>query len=193
MARPTPSLRERNRARTHTEIAQAAVELFEAHGFDATTVDQIAAAAQISPATFFRYYPAKEDVLFADQDGASADLRERVAGRTNPTHTVAALAEPVREYAEALMEEDAPMQRLTRLVMTTPSLAPRSLRLRLRWERELSLQLSAEAGRETPHLRDTVVAATAVACLTSALRHWSSEDTSSRLGELVQQAFTEIS
>ena len=192
MARPAPSLRERNRARTRAEIAQASLELFEANGFDDTTVEQIAAAAQISSATFFRYYPSKEDVLFADQDAAAADLRSRIAARSDLARTVGALAEPVREYADALMAEDAPMQRLTRLVMTTPSLAPRSLRMRLRWEREVALQLAHEAGREAPALADTTVAAAAVSCLTSALRHWPSEETSGRLGELVRQAFVEI-
>lgn len=193
MTRPAPTLRERNRARTRAEIAHAALELFESDGFDATTVEQIAAAAQISAATFFRYYPSKEDVLFADQDAAAADLRSRVSGRADHSHSVAALAEPVRAYAEALMEDDAPMQRLTRLVMTTPSLAPRSLRMRLRWEREVALQLASEAGRETPLLPDTAVAAAAVSCLTSALRHWPREESSGRLGDLVSRAFEEIS
>ena len=55
MDEPRLGLRERNRARTYAEIAEAALELFERQGFDTTTVDQICVAAGISPATFFRY------------------------------------------------------------------------------------------------------------------------------------------
>lgn len=193
MTRPTPSLRERNRARTHADIAEAALGLFERQGFDDTTVEQIASAAQVSSATFFRYFRAKEDVLFAHEDAAAEALRSRVADRGDRSRTVSALAEPVLAYAESLVAADAPNQRLTRLVMTTPSLAPRSLRMRLRWEREVALQLAAEAGHGSPRLADTVVAAAAVSCLAGALRHWSTEDGDRELGPLVSEAFAELS
>ena len=184
-------LRERNRARTYAEIADAALDLFERQGYDATTVDQIATAAAVSPATFFRYFATKEDVLFADEEQAAAALTERVAARTDrSTTSVAALAEPVIAYAEVTVGPDSPHSlRLMKLVMTTPSLAPRSLRMRLRWERDLANQLAAESGLAAPELKHTVVASIAVSCLTSALRHWPNTSSPDALATLVREAF----
>jgi len=60
-------LRERNKARTRAEIQQHALRLFREQGYAATTVDQIAASAEVSPSTFFRYFPTKEEVVLDDE------------------------------------------------------------------------------------------------------------------------------
>ncbi len=59
-------LRERNRLRTREEIKAAALRLINEQGYAATTVDQIAKAADVSPSTFFRYFPTKEDAVLTD-------------------------------------------------------------------------------------------------------------------------------
>ncbi len=62
-----PGLRQRKKAKTRATIQKHALGLFRKQGYDATTVEQIAAAAEVSPSTFFRYFPAKEDVVTWDE------------------------------------------------------------------------------------------------------------------------------
>src|SRR3954471_7786848 len=137
---PLLGLRERNRARTYADVTEAALDLFARQGFDATTVDQIAAAAGISPATFFRYFATKEDVLFTDEQASAAELVTAVQQRPARSRSVRALAQPVVAFAESIPGPSSPNgRRLTELVMTTPSLAARSLRIRLHWERDVAM------------------------------------------------------
>jgi len=59
-------LRERKKIKTRHVIRREAFRLFDANGYAATTIEQIADAAEVSPSTFFRYFPSKESLLLAD-------------------------------------------------------------------------------------------------------------------------------
>src|ERR1700748_497169 len=84
-------LRARKKARTHDAIADAAISLFLAHGFDQVSVNDIAAAAEVSKPTLFRYFPTKEDLVLhrvADHNGEAARV---VRARQPGVSPVAAL------------------------------------------------------------------------------------------------------
>ncbi|MFD9723817.1 TetR/AcrR family transcriptional regulator [Streptomyces sp. NPDC059072] len=98
---PRTGLRESKKLRTRRQLAATALELFLERGFDAVSVADVAAAAEVSKPTLFRYFPSKEDLVldrFADhQDEVARIVRDRPAGLTPVgavrEHFLAALAE----------------------------------------------------------------------------------------------------
>ncbi len=102
-------LRERKKLRTRAAIQREAMRLFLEKGFDATTVDEIAAAADISPSTFFNYFPTKEDVVLTDDlDPLILDAFNRQAAGLSP---VAAMRRAMSEVFSAIPPEEAEVVR----------------------------------------------------------------------------------
>lgn len=186
------SLRERNRTRTRRDIENAALELFEKQGYDATGVDEIAELAGVSRATFFRYYPSKEEVLFTNETDAVAEMVAHVAAREDSRQNLAALAAPVTEFGRGLLDDDSSEgQRLTRLVMTTRELEARSMRMRLRWERGIARQLARERGEGAPKASDILLANLAVACLAAALWVWQASPKDTPIERILDAQFAD--
>ncbi len=74
-------LRERNKLRRHEQITEVALRLFAERGFDGTTIDEIAAAAEVSRRTFFRYFARKEDVILDWKRRTAEQLRDALDAR----------------------------------------------------------------------------------------------------------------
>ena len=105
--KPQSSLRERKKARTRASIREHALRLFRDQGYDATTVEQIAAAAEVSPSTFFRYFPTKEDVVLRDNlDDRMFEAFERQPPSMTPIAALrAAMREGIAPHTPAEWEE----------------------------------------------------------------------------------------
>jgi AcrR family transcriptional regulator len=121
-----PGLRERKKAKTRASIQAHALRLFGEQGYHATTVEQIADAAEVSPSTFFRYFPTKEDVVLYDEfDPAMVAALVAQPGELGP---VAALRRAVRQVFEELpTEESEREQQRHELARTVPELRARML------------------------------------------------------------------
>lgn len=112
-------LRDRKKLKTRLAVQQEAMRLFREQGYRETTVDQIAAAVEISPSTFFRYFPTKESVVLADfYDPLMADI---FLAQPNDLSVFEALRETLKGFSARLSGEanDAEAERV-RLIMTVP-------------------------------------------------------------------------
>jgi len=122
---PPAGLRERKKAKTRAAIREHAMRLFEEQGYAATTVDQIAEAADVSPSTFFRYFPTKEDVVLSDD----YDPMMVAALRAQPAELspLEAVRRSVRELFGQLTDEQwAQEGRRQRLIQSVPDLRMRT-------------------------------------------------------------------
>ena len=119
-------LRERKKARTRATIRREALRLFREQGYQATTVEQIAAAAEVSPSTFFRYFPTKEDVVL--QDDMEPMLVEALEQQPRELGMVAAIQASMRAVSASLSEEQWDLLRQTaELGMTIPEVRARAM------------------------------------------------------------------
>ncbi len=120
------SPRDRRRLRTRRELAATAVRLFEERGFAATTVEEIADAADYSASTFFRMFERKEDAVFFDMPDRLVALRAELDGPDVPAWPAvrAALVDHARTWEEDDLEFAAAR---VRLFHREPALASRYL------------------------------------------------------------------
>jgi AcrR family transcriptional regulator len=119
--RPEAGLRERKKARTRADIQRQALRLFRERGYEATTVSQIAEAAEVSESTFFRYFPTKEDVVFWDE----LDPLVFQAFKEQPPELgpVRALRESIRDVlSRASAAEKADLRERLELLLLVPPL-----------------------------------------------------------------------
>jgi AcrR family transcriptional regulator len=140
---PALGLRERKKARTRAAIQRHALRLFRGNGYEATTVSQIAEAAEISESTFFRYFPSKEElVLWDDFDPRIIECFE---AQPPEVTTIQALRVAFREVVAGLSEEEAADAHERMMLMV--SIAPLRAAMIDQAAGPLNLLSSAIAGR----------------------------------------------
>jgi AcrR family transcriptional regulator len=123
---PRPGLRERKKAKTRAAIQAHALDLFREQGYEGTTVDQIAEAADVSPSTFFRYFPTKEAVVL--YDAYDPMLVEAFRAQPAGLSPIAALRQAIRAvFSAAPAGEVAQQDERAALVVTVPELRMRML------------------------------------------------------------------
>jgi AcrR family transcriptional regulator len=139
----TLPLRERKKARTAIAIEQAATLLFESQGYEATTLEQIAAAAEIHKQTILRYFKTKEDVAFARRNRLFAEFEQSLAKRQGSVldHWRSHIAETVQAASES-----GRLRRHFQFLASDERLYAYQLRLNQKHQDALANAFSEEAG-----------------------------------------------
>jgi AcrR family transcriptional regulator len=187
VAEPAYDLRERKRTKTRLMIQAEAFGLFAQKGYENTTVDDIAYAAAISPRTFFRYFPTKEDVVIWDEyDPIAPDL---VEARPDDEPLAETLRAITREAIGGLYRRD-PEQLLmrTRLLTSVPELRARMLAQQGSGADMLAALLAQKRGLPRDELAARVLAAAFGAAIITAIDAWQTDDGKSDLLKLVDRA-----
>lgn len=151
------SLRERKKARTRASLREHALRLFREQGYQATTVEQIAAAAEVSPSTFFRYFPTKEDVVL--QDDMDTRLIEAFTRQPRDLAPVPAVRAALREaWTSFTPAEWDQIREGGRLAMEVPEIRARTMNEFSRIINVMAGALGRRAGRSPDDLRVRVLA-----------------------------------
>lgn len=185
--------REHKKARTRDELVQAALGLFGKKGFDATTVEDIAAAAHVSPRTFFRYFANKEEVLFSrkydDLASLQATLDARAAGET----PLQAMSAAIMDYMGRFQSEREFHLLRIKLIRESASLEAYALQVHQEWIRYIARVL-AKRMQVSPitDLRPLLLASCGVVAMRCALVPWVQSRGATDIGVFAKQAFDEI-
>lgn len=120
-----PGLRERKRQDTLQRITQAGLRLFGSNGYEATTIDDIAAAAGISRRTFFHYFKAKDDILISMQVGPGEQIVAALAKRSRGAKPLPAIHEAALRVVSAYPIDE--LTAIDRIMMSSESVQARKL------------------------------------------------------------------
>ena len=144
---PKQGLRELKKARTRAEIQRQALLLFQRQGYAATTIEQIAAAAEVSQSTFFRYFPTKEEVvLYDDYDPILMAALVRQPAELSP---IAAIRRTLREVYAQIPQDQLKLEiQRGRLVNSEPELRARTLQATIDTADMLAEAVAERAGRD---------------------------------------------
>jgi AcrR family transcriptional regulator len=186
-----PSLRERKKAQTRRAIQAHALRLFSAKGFEATTVQEIAAAAGVSHMTFFRYFPTKEDVILTDDYDRL--IVEQLAARPADEPTVDKIRGALKAGLERVYAADREtLLARTRLILRTPALRARLWEQQAATERLIARALAADPCQARDDLRLRVVVAACLAAVTTAVLFWAENDGADELPALIDRALSAL-
>jgi len=191
------SLRERKKLATRRLLRRAALDLVAARGLANVTVEDIAEAADVSPRTFFNYFPSKEAALFGGDPERAAELRQGVASEVPGRSALDALRVVLIRDSEAMADElrslggdPADWLRRMKIARADPHIRAAHAAQMSMLERAVAEGLAARLGADQesdPY--PGVLAAAAVSVVRACLTFWAGNGGATPLGQLIDQAF----
>lgn len=184
-------LRERKKLKARRELERVAMELFEAKGFDQTTIREIADAADMSPRTFFRYFKSKEEVIFARTSEDVEALKARIRSRPESEAAYVTTRHAIIEWADRLQESKAEIAARVRLLAAAEALRRRAAQV----QKDIAREVAAELGRRrspTQAAPEALVASVCVQVIAAAVMEWTITDVDRPLRGIVREAFDRL-
>jgi AcrR family transcriptional regulator len=185
-----PGLRERKKQKTKASIQREALRLFKRRGYDETTIEDIAAAAEISPSTFFNYFPTKEDVVVYDEYDPQvfAALTEHLAGES----LAQSIKRVIRMLGGVFVSDRENIYERAKLSLEVPELRARI------WEevekaRDLFASiLASRTGRDTSDFEIRIIAMALVAVAFEASTEWVRQGGEGNMLDIFERAMETI-
>ncbi|WUH99129.1 TetR family transcriptional regulator [Spirillospora sp. NBC_00431] len=190
MAAPKQGLRELKKARTRAAIQTAALRLFRERGYEATTVEQVARAAEVAHTTVFRYFPTKEDLVITDEADPVffAELRAQPADLT-PVRALRAAMRAVLDVASA--DDIANGRERTVLILSVPALRGAAFENYVETMRTATAILAERAGRDPDDVAVRTITGAAFGIMLDLMLRWS-QDASLNLAEALDEALATL-
>jgi AcrR family transcriptional regulator len=189
-ASAAPGLRARKRQQTRERLTRAAMALFLERGFEATTLDDIAAAADVSRRSFFHYFASKEDVVFAWQEAFSVVLMAAVAARPATESMLAAAENAISAMARQVDANEAIA--MACLKRDNPALRARDHLKYEKLEQALAEALGKRAGGKAERVQARLVAMIATGAMRVGQEVWTNEGAHEKPEASVKRVFAAI-
>ncbi len=185
-----PGLRQRKQQQTRERLTRAAMALFLERGFEATTIDDIAAAAEMSRRSFFHYFASKEDVVAAWQEDAAAALVAEILARPAEESMLTAAENAIATAIKRIDPTEAAA--MSRLKRDNPALQARDQLKYEKLERALADGLARRSGRKTDRMKARLVAMIATGAMRVGGESWLSEGPRDKPETFVKRTFDAI-
>lgn len=157
---------------THDELSDLGLRLFVEHGFDETTVDEIAAAAGIARRTFFLYYPSKNDVVYGDFTTLLEAMRAHLAAARADRPVLDAVRDAVLAFNQFAPDSEGLHRERMRLILHTPALHAHSTLRYAAWRTVVAEFVAERLGCDALDLEPQLVGHTALGAALAAYEHW---------------------
>jgi len=181
----------RKRVTSRAELEQAAFALFEAHGFDATTVDEIATAAGIGRRTFFRYFPSKNDIPWGAFEAELDRMRVRLKACPPEVPLMDAIRLALIDF-NRVSPADVPLhRRRMELILRVPTLFAHSTLRFTAWRQVVAEFVAERTGRRPDELAPQVIAHAVLGVSVAAYEHWL-DDPAEDIGTLLDNGMRQL-
>jgi mycofactocin system transcriptional regulator len=181
----------RRRVTSQAELEQAAFALFAAYGFEATTVDEIAAAAGIGRRTFFRYFPSKNDIPWGAFEAELERMRVRLKACPAQVPLMEAIRVALIDFNQVTPAQVPLHRRRMELILRVPALLAHSTLRFAAWRAVIAEFVAERSGRRPDDLAPQAIAHAVLGVAIAAYERWL-DDPAADLGVLLDDAMRQL-